>query len=496
MRASQKIIILLIILSIIAIIVLLAVDYSKYWWIAIILGVINVGLVVLYRYRRRKKRKLTYIFKLLNKYIPGTKHIYEYRDEADDSVKDIHTNSQFNITLDPNIINILINDDDDDDDEIILGSKTTLLKSDPNVKETIKNMIDNINKDKDNNINDKLFLLHSFLIGNDIPLDQNKLAIFDKLDLFKCRREIKSQFVSIKLEEIPLFNKNIIGDLVHLIWLHQTTSKLDAIIKQNPVDEDHKLYEELQTKIDDKTFIYTFNFDALSHDAKILFKNSLQTDNFADAMTVMDIINIDKYNEISQKVVDYVNKYYLNHIFEDSYVLYDKFFNKELTEANMYDMNFIQAFNKMIIYNQKFVLPNNPYNITNMIIKSINKLNDTVDEYDEKVLNQTPIIRQFLYDIKKTYINSGFLKFCKMYDSLNGLVEKPLMEMLNIMRYNYFSDNISFTDRNLSPYYNMEMKLSNNTIRLLKEHQDNLLDIKNKSKSYMMIKCIDKFLLQ
>lgn len=101
MRASQKIIILLIILSIIAIIVLLAVDYSKYWWIAIILGVINVGLVVLYRYRRRKKRKLTYIFKLLNKYIPGTKHIYEYRDEADDSVKDIHTNSQFNITLDP-----------------------------------------------------------------------------------------------------------------------------------------------------------------------------------------------------------------------------------------------------------------------------------------------------------------------------------------------------------------------------------------------------------
>lgn len=42
----------------------------------------------------------------------------------------------------------------------------------------------------------------------------------------------------------------------------------------------------------------------------------------------------------------------------------------------------------------------------------------------------------------------------------------------------------------------MEMKLSNNTIRLLKEHQDNLLDIKNKSKSYMMIKCIDKFLLQ
>lgn len=493
MRTSQKLIILLIVLAIIAIITLLAVDYKKFWWVALILGVLNIGLIALYRHRRRKKRKLTYIFKLLNKYIPGTKNIYEYKDETDDLVKDINQLSNEDLDFDKSLIDILIANSDDEDDEIILGSKTYVQKDDPKVKKMIEEMIDNINKDKLNNINDKLFLLHSFLIGNDIPLDQNKLAVFDKLDLFKCRREIKSRFPSFTVDEVALFNKKVIPDLVHIIWLHQTSDKLDAIIKQNPIDEDIKLFEEFQKKIDDKFHIYVFDFDKLSHPAKLIFKNSLQTENFAEAMSVMDVVNMDKYKEVSKQVVDYLNKYFINDIFAESYKLYDLFISKQLTVDNMYDLDFIQKFNEMIIYNKEFILPNNPYNITSFINNSLIRLKQVLSPFNERMLNKTDVIRDFLYKVKSTYLNSGYLEYVSYYETINkSKLSENMNNILSNIRWNAFNSSINTLDKIFSVYLDKRIILNDYDKMVLKEGAVIFNIIRSKSTSFYLNKLIDK----
>lgn len=502
MRTSQKIIIIAIIIVLIAIIALLFTDYSKYWGFTVILGFIGAGLISLYRYRRRKKRKLTYIFKLLNKYIPNTKHIHEYKEDHFDigiPINQIDLHHQLknidNINLDQETIDIILQPSNEDDD-VALGSHTTMYKDDPKLKDMILSMIQNINKDKENNINDKLFLINLFLIGNDIKLDENKQKVFDRMNLFKCRREIKAQFLTIKHSEIPLFGKKNLPDLIHLIWLQKMYHHLDALAKKDPNYPDLYLIEEFDKKIDDREHIFKkFDFDKLSHETKMVFKEAMEMPGFHEAIEIMDVLNSDTYTYMHERLLLYVNKIYLCNVFESSYKLYDSYF-KANSNANMYDIQFMDSFNELINKDVFFKLPTDPYAISDEILNSIINLGESMDEEDEILLRKSKSIDNFINTIKKTYFGE-FLSFHKFYrDIMNYPIDSWVKDMLTEIRYKYYSYDPKQIDRSLEIFLEKNNTVSDYTKKQLEPAHTLFTHMYYNTDSYQLKQVIGNILLR
>lgn len=506
MRTSQKIIIIAIILILIAIITLLFLDYKKYSNIVILLGFTGIALLGLYRYRRRKKRKLTYVFKLLNKYIPNTKYIYQYKDDNIDENIGIplakldlkhQINNQDDVLLDQETINILLHPTNEDDN-IALGSHTTLYKDDPKLKETIIEMIKNINHDRENNINDKLFLINLFLIGNDVKLDEHKQKIFDRMNLFKCRREIKAQFLNIKHSEILLFSEKIIPDLVHLIWLQQMHNHLDALSKKDPYFDEQYLLSEINNKIDDRDYIFKkLDFDSLSIPTKMIFKDAMTTPGFHDAIQTMDILNADTYKKMYERLVLYSNKIYITSPFKHAYELYERYFKGE-SILNMHDIQFMDSFNELIVRDTEFKLPTNPYAISNDIIKCILKLDKNMTNDDEIILRKSKSISEFIDTMKNTYFGE-FLSFNKMFNELyNTNIDAWLNNLLYEIRFKYYSYQPSMIDKICDVYLDKKynLTLTNETQQKLIQYNPILSHIANNTKSFQLKTIINNYLLQ
>lgn len=504
MRTSQKIIILAIVLILVAIITLLFLDYKKYWSITVILGFIGIALLGLYRYRRRKKRKLTYIFKLLNKYIPNTKYIYEYKDDKDNTelgipLSKIDIKHQINntdeITLDQETIDILLHPSNEDDD-VALGSHTTVYKDDPKLKETILEMIKNINHDRENNINDKLFLINLFLIGNDVKLDENKQKIFDKMNLFKCRREIKSQFLTIKHSEIPLFGKKTIPDLIHLIWLQQMYNHLDALSKKDTNFDELYLLQEFDKKIDDRDYIFKgLDFDSFSIPTKMVFKDAMTTPGFHDAIQTMDILNADTYSKMYERLLLYSNKIYITSVFKEAYDLYEKYFTGT-SNANMYDIQFMDSFNELIVRDVDFKLPTNPYAISQEIINSIIKLGEQMEYDDEIILRKSNSINSFIDTIKNTYFGE-FITFNNMFNNLyNTNIDTWINDLLYEIKNKYYSYDQTQIDKVCEKYLQKQYTISQQTKQQLDMYKPLLTHIFNNTQSIPFKKLIGDVLLR